>query len=166
MDRAHRARAAGALVVATLTLAGCASHPRRPAPQPDAGAAIAALAVSLVGTPYHFGGADAAGFDCSGLAVYVHERFGLTIPRTAREQQHAARAVPLSELAPGDLVFFHLRGRRVDHVGIYAGSGRFIHSPRAGGTVAYGDLSEGYYHARLVSAGRYWDRIVPGALPR
>lgn len=166
MRRAHRARAVGALVCATLTLAGCASHPRRPAPQPDAGAAIAALALSLVGAPYQFGGADAAGFDCSGLALYVHERFGLTIPRTASEQQRGARAVPLGELAPGDLVFFHIRGRRVDHVGIYAGSGRFVHAPRAHGTVAYGDLSEGYYRARLVSAGRYWDRIVPGAPPR
>jgi len=142
--------------VAALALAGCASHVRRP-PRADTGTAIAALAISLVGAPYHFGGADAAGFDCSGLAFYVHERVGLTIPRTASEQRRAARAVPLGRLAPGDLVFFHIHGRGVDHVGIYAGSGRFVHAPRAGSAVAYGSLSEGYYHARLVSAGRFWD---------
>lgn len=157
MHRARRACAAGALICATLALAGCAGHARRSAPQPDTGATIAALAVSLVGAPYHFGGADAAGFDCSGLALYVHERVGLTIPRTARAQRRAAHAVALGELAPGDLVFFHFHGRRVDHVGIYAGSGRFVHAPRAGGAVAYGDLSENYYRARLVSAGRFWD---------
>lgn len=166
MLRAHRARAAGALACATLALVGCAGHARRSSSPPDTGAAIAGLAVSLVGAPYHFGGADAAGFDCSGLALYVHERFGLTIPRTAREQQRAAHRVPLGELAPGDLVFFHIHKRRVDHVGIYAGAGRFVHAPRAGGEVAYGDLSEGYYRARLVSAGRFWDAPAAGATPQ
>jgi cell wall-associated NlpC family hydrolase len=159
MSRTARALAAGALAVATLLSAGCASQPRRPPAQPDPGSQIATLAVSLIGTPYHFGGADAAGFDCSGLARYVHERLGLTIPRTAREQERAARPVPLAELAPGDLVFFHIHSRRVDHVGVYAGGGRFVHAPRAGGAVAYGDLSEGYYRARLVSAGRFWNAL-------
>ena len=159
MLRAQRARAALALACATLALAGCAGHPRRSA-SPDSGAALAALAVSLVGAPYHFGGADAAGFDCSGLALYVHERFGLTIPRTAREQQRAARPVPLGELEPGDLVFFHIHRRRVDHVGIYTGDGRFVHAPRAGGAVAYGDLGDGYYRGRIASAGRFWDGIA------
>ncbi|HXZ59324.1 MAG TPA: C40 family peptidase [Steroidobacteraceae bacterium] len=166
MAGAHPARAAGALLIATLVLAGCASHARRPSPQADTGAAIAALAVSLVGAPYHFGGADAAGFDCSGLALYVHERFGLAIPRTASEQQRAARAVPLGAIAPGDLVFFRIHARGVDHVGIYAGAGRFIHAPRAGVAVAYGELSDGYYRARLVGAGRFWDGSSAGAAPR
>jgi cell wall-associated NlpC family hydrolase len=156
MSRAARAAAAGALTVGMFLLAGCASQPRPPPSQPDPGGQIAALAVSLVGAPYHFGGADAAGFDCSGLALYVHERAGFAIPRTAREQQRAARPVPLGELAPGDLVFFHIHSRRVDHVGIYAGGGRFVHAPRAGSAVAYGDLGEGFYRARLVSAGRFW----------
>ncbi|HYK99854.1 MAG TPA: C40 family peptidase [Steroidobacteraceae bacterium] len=166
MPGARRARAWGALAVAWLALAGCASHARRPSPASDAGAAIATLAVSLVGAPYHFGGADAAGFDCSGLAFYVHERVGLTIPRTAREQQRAARAVPLERLAPGDLVFFHIHARRVDHVGIYAGAGRFIHAPRPGSAVAYGDVSEAFYRARLVSAGRFWDAAPAAGAPR
>ena len=118
---------------------------------------IAAVAASLVGTPYHFGGADATGFDCSGLALYVHQRAGLAIPRTAAAQQRAARPVPLAELAPGDLVFFRIRARRaIDHVGIYAGAGRFIHAPRAGQTVTYADLTQGFYARRLRSAGRFW----------
>jgi cell wall-associated NlpC family hydrolase len=162
MQAARRAGAWGALAVAVLSLAGCASQARRP--RSDSGASIATLAVSLVGAPYHFGGADAAGFDCSGLARYVHERVGLTIPRTAREQQRAAHAVPLARLAPGDLVFFRIHARRVDHVGIYVGSGRFVHAPRAGGAVTYGSLSEGFYRERLVSAGGFWD-AAPAAGP-
>jgi len=148
----------GAVLATVLALGGCASSPRRPpAPQETQGRAIAAVAVSLVGTPYHFGGADGAGFDCSGLALYAHERVGLAIPRTAAEQQRAAHPVALAQLAPGDLVFFDLRARGVDHVGIYAGDGRFIHAPRAGLAVTYGDLSRGFYARHLAGAGRFWD---------
>jgi cell wall-associated NlpC family hydrolase len=133
-----------------------------PAGRTQDGAVISQLAVAFIGAPYQFGGADAAGFDCSGLARYVHERAGLAIPRTAAEQQRAARPVPLAELAPGDLVFFRIKRRGIDHVGVYAGGGRFVHAPRAGQAVAYGDLSRGFYARHLVSAGRFWDR---GAAP-
>lgn len=155
--RAAFTRLAAPLATA-LAIAGCAGPPRQPAPPPDAqGRAIAAVAVSLLGTPYHFGGASGAGFDCSGLAVYVHERVGLAIPRTALEQQRAAHPVALAQLAPGDLVFFHIHGHRVDHVGIYAGEGRFIHAPHAGQVVAYGDLTSGFYARRFAAGGRFWE---------
>ncbi len=148
-----------AAVLATFpALTGCAGAPRQPAaPSSAQGRAIAALAISLVGTPYHFGGADGAGFDCSGLALYVHERMGLPIPRTAAEQQRAARPIALAQLAPGDLVFFDIHARRVDHVGIYAGDGRFVHAPRPGLAVTYGDLSRGFYARHLAGAGRFWE---------
>jgi len=146
------------LVVCVTT--GCSSVPRGPE-RDDRGAAIALSAAELVGTPYHFGGADAQGFDCSGLVVYVHERAGLEVPRTADEQRRAAHPVPLDAILPGDLVFFrtrfHVTGHHVDHVGIYAGKGRFIHAPRSGATVSYGNLNDGYYRKHLVSAGRFWD---------
>lgn len=158
-----------ARIVLTLAalLGGCSvlAPPPPPPPPPsaaqpaaanDAGAGIAALAATLVGTPYHFGGADEAGFDCSGLTLYVHERFGITIPRTAAEQQREAQPVPLAELQPGDLVFFRIGARHVNHVGVYSGEGRFIHAPHAGVAVTSADLHDGYYARHLVSAGRYW----------
>ncbi|HYM42687.1 MAG TPA: C40 family peptidase [Steroidobacteraceae bacterium] len=154
---ATRARRLVPLLAAVLLLGACATEPRRAALQPNAGVAIAALAVSLVGSPYEFGGADAGGFDCSGLALYVHEHVGLAIPRTAREQQRAARLIARDDLAPGDLVFFRIHSHRVDHVGIYVGSGRFIHAPRAGGAVEYADLGGAYYRGRFAGAGRFWD---------
>ena len=147
-------------LAAVLLAAACASPAPRPAPA--GGAAIAAAATALLGTAYHFGGADAAGFDCSGLAHYVHERAGLMIPRTAAEQQQAAQPVPLRQLAPGDLLFFSLHSGGVDHVGVYTGADRFVHAPRAGLAVAYGDLHGGSYYARhLVSAGRFWGTAAP-----
>ena len=178
--RAAPSPTAALSLAALLLLGGCESvsplHPapqhQPPAPQPplslpplsappppparEEGAAIAAAAGSLIGTPYHFGGADAGGFDCSGLALYVHERVGLVIPRTAREQRRSARPVALAHLAPGDLVFFHMRSRHVDHVGIYTGDGRFIHAPHAGRPVSYADLRHGFYARHLMGAGRFW----------
>ena len=62
---------------------------------------------------------------------------------------------PPAQLAPGDLVFLHIRARSVDHVGIYSGGGRFIHAPRAGHAVEYADLYKGFYARRFVSAGRF-----------
>jgi hypothetical protein len=77
-------RAAPLAVGAALLLGGCAT-PRAPPPaSAPSGAVIVAVANTLVGTPYQFGGADAAGFDCSGLALYVYERVGIAIPRSSR----------------------------------------------------------------------------------
>jgi cell wall-associated NlpC family hydrolase len=149
------------LLVAVSLIAGCSSVQRTADRSDDRGVAIVRAAAQLVGTPYQFGGADTQGFDCSGLVVYVHERVGLELPRTADEQRRAAHPVALDAVLPGDLVFFHtsrhIGSRRINHVGIYMGDGRFIHAPRAGGTVSYASLTEGYYRKHLVSAGRFWD---------
>jgi murein DD-endopeptidase len=160
------------LAIVLMLIAACSVLAPRPAPAPavlpaapraappgmdsDAAAAIVRIAASFVGTRYQFGGADEAGFDCSGLVLYVHERVGLGIPRTAAAQQRAAQPVPLAEITPGDLVFFSSNGRIVDHVGIYSGFGRFIHAPHAGIAVSYAELSNAYYASHLVSAGRFW----------
>ena len=125
-----------------------------------AGSEIAAAAAALIGTPYEFGGADIGGFDCSGLALYVYERAGIGIPRTAAEQQRAAQSVPLTGLAPGDLVFFRMGGHRIDHVGIYIGGGRFVHAPHRGVAVSSAELANGYYARHLASAGRFVRSVV------
>src|SRR5215472_17644434 len=139
-----------------LLLAACSTTPSRPSTEGDRGAVIARVAVHLVGTPYAFGGADAQGFDCSGLAVYAHEAVGLDIPRTARDQDRAAQPVPVSDLRPGDLLFFRIAARHVNHVGIYAGAGRFVHAPRRGEVVSYASLEDPYFRKRFVRGGRFW----------
>ena len=143
-----------------MLLAACSSTPR-PAPtepRDEQGAVIARIASHLVGTPYQFGGADAQGFDCSGLVLFTHEAVGLEIPRTARDQDRAAQPVSPRDLRPGDLVFFRISARHVNHVGIYAGGGRFVHAPRRGGVVSYASLDDPYFHKRFARAGRFWSR--------
>jgi murein DD-endopeptidase len=157
----------GRFLICTILLltlgvtAGCTSFPGASERRDDRGAVMARVATQLIGKPYQFGGADAEGFDCSGLVAYVHQRAGLEVPRTADEQRRAAHPVPRDALLPGDVVFFRTRVRvgshRVDHVGIYAGEGRFIHAPHSGATVSYASLEAGYYRKHFVSAGRFWD---------
>ncbi len=150
-------------IAATLLLVACSSVPREShEPPAGGGRLIAQAAAQVVGTPYHFGGADLSGFDCSGLAVFVYEQVGVEIPRTADAQRRAAREVSLDALSPGDLVFFRIHSRHINHVGIYAGGGRFIHAPRTGGVVTYGNLDSAYYHKHFAGAGRFWNSVASG----
>jgi murein DD-endopeptidase len=156
--------AAGMLLMAGCRTAPIAAPPRPPPAVPDnelsaarsGGASLARSALALLGSPYRFGGANPQGFDCSGLVFYVHGREGALVPRTAAAQRSAARPVSLDALAPGDLVFFSMGTRKVDHVGIYVGDGRFVHAPRSARPVSLQHLDDPYYRRRVVSAGRFW----------
>lgn len=118
------------------------------------GGEIAMRAVSLLGRPYQWGGNGPEAFDCSGLVRYVHQQLGINVPRTAADQFSAAQPVKVGELQPGDLLFFRLESRRISHVAIYAGEGRFVHAPQSGRSVELRTLDDRFYRPRLVGAGR------------
>lgn len=107
-------------------------------------AAVLATGDRYVGTHYTSGGeTPSAGFDCSGFVQYVFARHGIDLPRTSRQQAGAGWKLPrgTATLRPGDLMLFSSTGGRIDHVAIYAGDGRILHSSRGNGGVAYDDLS-------------------------
>ena len=115
-----------------------------------------------VGTPYVYGGTTPDGFDCSGFVQYVYRRNGVTLPRTSREQAYAGDGVSASvtALRTGDLIFFSTHGERIDHVAIYAGNRRIIHSTSSGGGVRFDDLSTSrgrWFVEHMVAARRVLD---------
>lgn len=140
------------LTLCTALLAGCASAPRPN--QLTLGERIAAGAMAQTGRPYRYGGSTPAGFDCSGLVSYVFSAAGVRVPRTTADQLRAAREIKLGKLEPGDLLFFRVDSRKVEHVAIYTGHGRFVHAPQSGRTVETRSLDDPWYRSRLISAGR------------
>jgi cell wall-associated NlpC family hydrolase len=123
------------------------------------GDALANFALGLRGTRYRYGGATLDGFDCSGLVFYTHRHFGLDVPRTSSEQADSAESVKRRKLRRGDLVFFRIDSRKVNHVGIYIGHHQFVHAPGAGKPVTIDSLDSDFYADSYDSAGRYWDRL-------
>ncbi len=133
------------LALALLALAGCSSVP----PQSDAGVGAVRHALDMVGVPYRYGGSTPQGFDCSGLVQYSYARAGIRLPRDVQGLWHDTLPVSMTQIRQGDLVFFHLDGKRNSHVGLYIGDNRFVHAPSTGKRVSTASLSNPYWHRRI-----------------
>jgi cell wall-associated NlpC family hydrolase len=128
---------------------------------PGAGSDIAMRALAHVGVRYRYGGnTPETGFDCSGLVRWVfRDQSDIQLPRASRDMSlMAAPAVDAGSLVAGDLVFFRIDGRRVSHVGIYVGEGRFVHAPSRGGKVRVDRLDDRYWSRRYAGARRVLER--------
>ncbi len=109
---------------------------------------------SWMGAPYRYGGNTRAGVDCSGFVWSVYrEVYNYHLPRTARDMYIETRRVRQAKLREGDLVFFRTKGRKISHVGIYLGSGHFIHATTSRGVIV-NELNETYYARRFLRGGR------------
>jgi len=119
--------------------------------------ALVKTARDFLGVPYLWGGASLeTGFDCSGLTMTVYQLNGLNLPRHSRTQYDAGSPVSISQLQKGDLVFFALHGKRkVSHVGIYIGDGKFIHAPSHGKKICVEYLSTPFFAKGFVSGQNY-----------
>ena len=118
--------------------------------------AVAFRALSLVGTPYLYGGeSPQTGFDCSGFVRFIYrDALGVVLARTAQAQSTVGLVLRQHEnLRLGDLVFF-TEGSVIFHVGLYVGEGRFVHAPRTGKNVQLSTLSSGYWAEHFALARR------------
>ncbi|WP_257350234.1 NlpC/P60 family protein [Pseudalkalibacillus decolorationis] len=109
-----------------------------------------------IGTPYSYGAAygDTSSFDCSSFTKWVFSRHGIDLPRTSGGQAGSGKYVSKSNLQVGDLLFYDTDfDGRINHVGIYAGSGRMLNAQSSG--VKYADaFSPHYWGSRYVTARR------------
>lgn len=119
------------------------------------------IAEGQMGTPYQYGGTGRGddGFDCSGLIQYAYAQAGIALPRQSRDQARSGTAVPRSEdnLRPGDILTFAQSGRRITHVGLYIGDGRFIHSASKGvqiSTLGTSDPNGRWWYQRWIGVRR------------
>lgn len=152
------------LLCAALLLGGCASSTRyataplvhRQISEVSARerSDIALAAMSLLDVRYKWGGrGPATGFDCSGLVRHVFAE-GTGRKVTGNAAQLAAKATPVdsNDLQPGDLVFFNTLGPSFSHVGVYIGSGKFVHASNERTGVRVDKLSNSYYAKRFEGA--------------
>ena len=90
--------------------------------------AIVAYAKQYVGNPYVYGGTSLTnGADCSGFVMRVYEKFGISTGRNTRQQANNGREISVSEVQPGDLLFYG-SGGEISHVGIYMGDNKIVHA--------------------------------------
>ena len=120
--------------------------------------AMLRAAESRQGRPYVWGAAGPSAFDCSGLVQWSFAQAGVAMPRVAADQARTGPAVPVSQLEPGDLLFYHTDPTApgyISHVAIYLGHGMMIQAPEPGLDVQVVPASFGAQFAGAV-------RVDPG----
>jgi cell wall-associated NlpC family hydrolase len=158
-------------VAMVLVLAGCTGSrtssnflPFSTAPNQTVTSAqkgVSQTALSLLGTPYRFGGTTPEGFDCSGFVNYVYRKSaGMMLPRESHDLVRAGKQVSATNLLPADIVYFKIEHQKPLHVGIYLGGGKFIHAPSRRGKVNIQSLDQDYWKTRYLGARRIFSDEV------
>jgi peptidoglycan DL-endopeptidase CwlO len=133
----------GAVIPAQQTVSGAAgaTSPVRNDGPPITAAQVHAFlkaALSRVGMPYVWGAEGPSSFDCSGLVQWSLRRAGIVMPRVAVDQARTGPQVPVSQIRPGDLIFYHTDPTAptyISHVAIYLGNGLMVQAPEPGKNV-------------------------------
>ncbi|GAB3438578.1 hypothetical protein GCM10027517_11030 [Phycicoccus ginsengisoli] len=113
-----------------------------PPPPPTSGgvSAVIAYARAQLGKPYGWGDAGPNSFDCSGLTLMAWRQAGVYLSHYTGAQWAETSRVAISDLRPGDLVFFGSDGPSSHHMGLYVGNGQMIEAPHTGAVVRYASI--------------------------
>lgn len=164
------------LLCSLLLITGCSSSMRysgevlkeKPEPKDEVAPPPATLSridrdlmnrviAKYMSVPYRSGGTGKLGLDCSGFVYVVYRDYdGTRLPLTVRSIYRLDNRVEYEDVSYGDLVFFKIDKRRVSHVGIYLGEGKFVHASESRG-VTIDDLVDDYWAERYAGARRVKD---------
>lgn len=112
-------------------------------------------ALQFVGNPYVYGGTSLTnGTDCSGFTMSVYAHFGYSLPRTAAAQQQGLTNVNLSDIQPGDLLFYRGSGGTIGHVTMYIGGGQVVHASSSTTGIIVSNIG---YRTPCAAARIIWD---------
>ncbi len=107
-------------------------------------AQVFSVAQQYIGTPYVYGGASPAGFDCSGYVMYVYAQFGISLPHSVSGQAARGKRISIADAVPGDIVIMN------GHDGFYAGNGNIMDAPDTGRSISVRPIwTSDYYIVRL-----------------
>ena len=109
-------------------------------------------AKKYLGIKYKYGGTTTRGLDCSAFVQKVFKKHGKNLPRTSRQQIKIGKTISKKKLKSGDLVFFG--NKKINHVGIFLGNGRFIHASSGAKKVTISKLNKKYYKQHYMGARR------------
>jgi hypothetical protein len=116
---------------------------------------LVSLIDEWMGTRYRLGGTSKSGIDCSAfMQVLFTGIYGISLPRTAREQYNMSQRISRTDLKEGDLIFFNTTGG-VSHVGMYLQNNKFVHASSSGVTIS--DIFDEYWVKRFIGVGRVQD---------
>ncbi|MFC7304030.1 C40 family peptidase [Streptomyces monticola] len=109
------------------------SAPSASAPASGSAASVIAFLRAQVGKPYVYGASGPSAYDCSGLTQAAFKTVGVNLPRTSQAQSSTGTSVSLSDIRPGDLLYWGGKGSAF-HVGVYIGNGQYLDAanPRSG----------------------------------
>jgi cell wall-associated NlpC family hydrolase len=122
--------------------------------------AFLSAALSRVGMPYVWGGAGPNVFDCSGLVQWSMRQAGIVMPRVAASQAQTGPQIPVADLEPGDLLFYHTDPTAptyISHVAIYIGRGLVVEAPQPGENV---HVVPAYFGSEFAGAVRVYPRVA------
>lgn len=107
-------------------------------------AQVFSVAQQYIGTPYVYGGASPAGFDCSGYVMYVYAQFGISLPHSVSGQAALGKRISIADAQPGDVVIMN------GHDGFYAGNGNIMDAPDTGRSISIRPIwTSDFYIVRL-----------------